>query len=247
MQLRGRAALVTGASSGIGRATALALARAGVAVKATGRDDAALNVLAAANGGIEVHAADLGSPDGVERITRWAPSVDILVNNAGFGWWGSFVDMDPDLAEQLVRVNVLAPMRLCAGLLPAMIDRGRGHIVNVASIAGHVGVRNEAAYAATKAALIAFSESLRYEVRGSGVLVTVISPGAVRTSFFEREDHPYARRFPRPVSPERVAGAILRAIETERREVFVPRWMGFPAWLRGAAPGLYRRLAARFG
>ncbi len=238
---------MTGASSGIGRATALALARAGVAVKATGRDAAALNALAATNGGIEVHAADLGSPEGVERITSWAPSVDILVNNAGFGWRGSFVDMDPDLAEQLIRVNVLAPMRLCAGLLPAMIDRGRGHIVNVASIAGHVGVRNEAAYAATKAALIAFSESLRYEVRGFGVLVTVISPGVVRTPFFEREGHPYARRFPRPMPPERVAGAILRAIETERREVFVPRWMGVPARLRGAAPGLYRRLAARFG
>ena len=240
-------ALVTGASGGIGRATAMALARAGASVKATGRDDGALKELARAGGGIEVYAEDLSAADGVDRVVQWAGPVDVLVNNAGFGWWGPFADMDPDLAEGLVGVNLLAPMRLCAGLLPGMLERGRGHVVNVASIAGHVGVRNEAAYAATKAALIAFSESLRYEMRGSGVLVTVVSPGAVRTRFFEREGHPYGRRFPRAVAPERVAEAIREAVEDERREVFVPRWMAFPAWLRGAAPGLYRRLAARFG
>jgi short-subunit dehydrogenase len=128
-----------------------------------------------------------------------------------------------------------------------MVDRGVGHVVNVASIAGHVGVRFEAVYSATKAGLIAFSESLRYELASSGVGVTVVSPGAVRTAFFEREGRPYDRSFPRPVGPERVARAVIRAVERDRPQVFIPRWMAFPAWFHGAWPSLYRRLAARYG
>ncbi len=154
--------------------------------------------------------------------------------------------MPAALAEDLVRVNLLAPMRLTRALLPGMLARGGGHVVNVASIAGHVGVREEAAYAATKAALIAFSDSLRYEVERT-VRVTVVNPGVVDTQFFERQGRPYGRRRPKPIPPERVAGAIVRAIERERAEVFIPRWMAFPARLRGALPGLYRTLARRFG
>jgi len=132
-------------------------------------------------------------------------------------------------------------------MVPGMMERVQGHVVNVASIAGHVGVRFEAVYAAAKAGLIAFSESLRYEVAGSGVGVTVVSPGAVRTGFFEREGRTYNRAFPRPVAPERVAGAVVHAIEHDREQVFVPRWLAFPAWLHGVWPGLYRRLAVRYG
>ncbi len=127
-----------------------------------------------------------------------------------------------------------------------MLAWGRGHIVNVASIAGHVGVREEAVYAATKAALVAFTESLRYEV-GDRLTVTLVSPGVVETAFFRRRGRPYERRRPKPIPPERVADRIARAIERERAEVFVPRWMALPARLRGAAPGLYRALARRFG
>ena len=155
--------------------------------------------------------------------------------------------MDVSQTEELIRVNLAAPIRLAALLVPGMVERGVGHLVNVSSIAGHVGVRFEAVYSATKAGLLVFSESLRYELAGSGVGVTVVSPGAVRTAFFEREARAYERTFPRPVRAERVADALIRAIEQNRPQVFVPRWMAFPAWLRGAWPGLYRRLASRFG
>jgi short-subunit dehydrogenase len=108
-------------------------------------------------------------------------------------------------------------------------------------------VKNEAAYVSTKAGLIGFSESLRYELLGTGVRISVVSPGVVQTAFFERRGHPYDRRFPRPISPERVAETIVRAIRSGRPQLFVPRWLAFPVWLRGTWPGLYRVLAGRFG
>jgi len=246
MEISGRTALVTGASSGIGRATAMALARRGARVQVTGRDQQALETLAKTCDAA-IFRADLSQPGDVERLAEWAGPVDLLVNNAGFGWAGPFSKMDPAMVDELIWVNLVAPLRLAARLVPGMMERGQGHLVNVASIAGHVGVRFEAVYAEAKAGLIAFSESLRYEVAGSGVGVTVVSPGAVRTGFFEREGRTYNRAFPRPVAPERVAGAVVHAIEHDREQVFVPRWLAFPAWLHGVWPGLYRRLAVRYG
>jgi short-subunit dehydrogenase len=246
MRLQGRTVLITGASSGIGRATAIAMARAGARIKATGRDRHALQLLAEESGA-EHLSADLGERTVLDEVARWAGDVDVLVNNAGYGWVGPFQGMDPEEIDALVRVNLLASLVLTNLLLPGMLERGAGHVVNVASIAGHVGVPHEAAYAATKAGLIAFTESLRYELSGSGVGVTLVSPGVVDTNFFEREGRPYGRSFPRKHRPEAVAGGIVRAIERGRADVFVPRWMSFPARLRGAMPGVYRRLASRFG
>jgi short-subunit dehydrogenase len=246
MRLEGRTALVTGASSGIGWATAVAMARAGARVKATGRDERALRRLADAIGA-DLMVADLGDRTTLESLSRWAGPVDALVNNAGYGWVGPFQGMETEEIEALVRVNLLASLVLTNLLLPGMLERGAGHVVNVASIAGHVGVRHEAAYAATKAGLVAFTESLRYELAGSGVGVTLVSPGVIDTPFFEREGRLYGRSFPRMRKPEAVARGIVRAIERGRADVFVPRWMAFPARLRGAMPGLYRRLASRFG
>lgn len=242
MQLEGRTALVTGASSGIGRTTALALARAGARVKVTGRDESALSEVAAAAGGTWL-VADLSVAEDVDRVAGWAEPVDILVNNAGIGWAGPLSAIPLERAEEMVRVNLLAPIRLTGLLLPGMIDRERGHVVNVASIAGHLGVGWEAVYSATKAGLIVLSDSVRVETHGLGIGVSVVSPGPVDTAFFERAGHPYRRRFPRMVKPERVARWIVRAIRHDLAQVFVPSWLAFPAWLHGAFPILYRRLS----
>lgn len=237
MRLEGATALVTGASSGIGRATAAALAGRGARVVALGRDAARLEGV-----GERQVVWDLAEPGAVAEEVG---PVDVLVNNAGVGWAGPLVET-PEV-ERLVAVNLVAPILLTRALLPGMLERGRGHIVNVASIAGFVAPRDEAVYAATKAGLVAFSESLRYELRGSGVGVTLVAPGVVATPFFERRGRPYDRRWPQPISAERVAEAIARAIEDEKDEVFVPRWMSAVARLRGAAPGLFRALSGRFG
>jgi short-subunit dehydrogenase len=243
VELRGAVCLVTGASSGIGRATALRLTREGARVVALGRDRTALESL----GAWRLVVADLAEAGAARGVADEAGDIDVLVNNAGLGWAGPFPEMVSDEIERLVRVNLLAPVLLARALVPGMIARGRGHVVNVASIVGHTGGRGEAVYAATKGALVAFTESLRLELAGSGVRVSLVTPGVIQTRFFERRGAPYARRWPRPIPPERVADAVVAAVRRGRAEVFVPGWLAGPARLRGVAPGLFRRLVGRFG
>jgi short-subunit dehydrogenase len=235
VNVAGAVCLVTGASAGIGRATAAALAARGARVVALGRDAERL--------------AGVGERQVVCDLADGPPGdlgpVDVLVNNAGIGWAGPTAET-PDV-ERLVAVNLVAPILLARALLPGMLERGRGHVVNVASIAGFVGPREEAVYAASKGGLIAFSESLRYELRGTGVGVTLVAPGVIASEFFERRGAPYGRRWPRPLPAERVAEAIADAVEKDRDEVFVPAWMGAVARFRGIAPGLFRALTGRFG
>lgn len=262
MRLAGARVLVTGASSGIGAATALELSARGARLVLSGRDQEALADVAARTGG-EMLPADLSDPS-ADLAVR-AGRVDVLVACAGEGWSGPLARMSGGTAERMIAVNLTAHVQLTRLLLPGMLERGRGHLVYVASIAGVVGVREEAVYAATKAGLLAFAESLRYElpaverngverngverngVGGKGVGVTAVVPGVVDTPFFARRGRPYTRRRPAPVAPERVARAIAVAVERDRAEVFVPAWLRLPARLHGAAPGAFRVLARRFG
>jgi short-subunit dehydrogenase len=251
MRLDGSVALVTGASSGIGAATASALAAAGARLLVSGRNQERLAEVAARTGGVSL-AADLGVPGGAASLAAAALAaapggIDILVSNAGVGWAGPFPEIPPERVTELVAVNLVAPVELTRLLLPGMIERGRGRVVFVASIAGVTGVAGEAVYAATKAGLFAFAESLAYELRGRGAGVTVIVPGVIDTPFFQRRGRPYGRRWPAPVPAARVARAAVSALHRDRDVVYVPGWLHGPAWLHGAAPGMFRALAARFG
>jgi short-subunit dehydrogenase len=241
MELRGARCLVTGASSGIGEATARRLVEEGAEVLALGRNRAALERVG------RPIVCDLLDRAQLERAAAEAGPVDVLVNNAGIGWLGPLSELDPDTLERLVRVNLLAPLLLTRALLPGMLERERGHLVNVGSIVGLVGAKREAGYASTKGGLVAFTESLRQELACSPVKVSLVTPGAIATAFFERRGQPYPRRFPRRVPADRVADAIVAAIRTDRAEVYVPRWMALPPLLHSLLPGLYRALAARFG
>lgn len=250
MRLEGKVALVTGASAGLGRATTVALARAGVRVLAHGRCVQRLATLAQATGAVPL-PADLSEPEQVRQLAvaalREAGRVDILVNNAGTGWAGPLVGMHERDVSTLVAVNLLAPVELTRALLPAMLARHEGYLMFVGSIAGRMGVAEEAVYAATKAGLDTFAESLRFELRGSGVGVGVLVPGVVDTDFFTNRGRPYDRRRPRPLPVDAVARALVRTVRTGRAERYAPRWLRLPVAVRGAAPGAYRLLAGRFG
>jgi short-subunit dehydrogenase len=241
--------LVTGASSGIGAAAAELLAGAGAHVLVHGRDAAAVGHAASRTRGRGV-VADLTTPAGIETVVAAvadAGGVDAVVHNAGVGWAGPLQEMPAAEIQRLVSTNLLAPVELTRLLLPGMLARGTGTLVFVTSIAGRAGVAGEAVYAATKAGLDAFAESLRFELAGTGVRVGVVVPGVVDTPFFERRGTPYTRRRPRPVPPARVAEAIVRAVTTGRAEAYVPRWLRAATSVRALAPGAYRALATRFG
>lgn len=250
MRLRGAVTLVTGASSGIGRASAVRLAAAGARVLVHGRDDTRLKELAETIGAVPL-VADLADPDAGGRLAEAALAaagrVDIVVSNAGIGWAGPLAGMAAGDVDRLVMVNLTAPIALTRALLPQLLDRHSGYLMFVSSIAGRLGVAAESVYAATKGGLDIFAESLRLELAGTGVRVGVLVPGVVQTAFFERRGRPYERDRPRPLPAEAVARTLVRMIENDRAEGYAPGWLRLPVAVRGAIPGVYRRLGARFG
>ncbi|CAL9653225.1 SDR family NAD(P)-dependent oxidoreductase [Streptomyces cellulosae] len=243
-------ALVTGASSGIGAAVARRLSAEGWRLVLNGRDAGRL-AETAAHAPAAVFAEDLTRPAAERRLTRFALDkvghLDLLVACAGVGWAGDFTTMTRRAFDEVMEVNLLTTLRLVRQVLPHMVEAGSGRVVLVGSLAGAVGVKGEAVYSASKAAVAVFADALRQELRGTGVGVSLVVPGVVDTPFFDRRGTPYARTRPRPVPPERVADAVWRAVVRGRDEVYVPGWLRLPARVRGAAPGLYRRLAATFG
>jgi NAD(P)-dependent dehydrogenase (short-subunit alcohol dehydrogenase family) len=189
--LEGRTALVTGASRGIGAAVAVALDRAGARVALIARDRARLDDVA---GGLAndpvVLEADLGDADAPGRVASWAlaalGTVDVLVNNAAEAFRAPTADLDADMIDRLLAVNVRAPLLLVAGLIPSMVERGRGSIVNVSSVSALVGTPRRAAYAASKGAIDAATRSLARELGPAGIRVNSVAPGVVDTDLWAR-------------------------------------------------------------
>jgi NAD(P)-dependent dehydrogenase (short-subunit alcohol dehydrogenase family) len=189
--LEGKVALVTGATSGIGRAAAIQLAAQGATVIVHGRDAnrgaAVVAEIENSGGSARFVGADLGEPAEALRLAEEASDVDILVNNAGFAWFGPSAELDAKTLDQLFAANVQAPYLLVSVLAPKMVARGDGVIINLASRAGTVGQPNSAAYGATKAALASFARSWAAEYGPAGIRVNAISPGPVYTNAAERE------------------------------------------------------------
>jgi short-subunit dehydrogenase len=250
----GKTALITGASSGIGAAAAASLAAEGLNVVLVARRQEKLEQLAreisALGGQALVMPADLSTSLGVEQLVRdlfqKGIRVDVLVNNAGFGWYGYYADMAFATAHEMLQVNISAVIQLTRLLLPGMLEHRSGHIINIGSIAGSMPNQGVAIYAASKAFLNAFTTSLHRELRGSGVQVSVVRPGPVKTEFFQT-----ARTLPEggsvpaerfAVSAELVASAIVSLLGHPRRVVFVPWFLGISAWLEPVFGGLIDRL-----
>jgi NAD(P)-dependent dehydrogenase (short-subunit alcohol dehydrogenase family) len=184
--LEGLSALVTGATSGIGRAAAEELGRHGAEIIVHGRDadrgSAVAATISAAGGKARFVAADLTDPAELDYLVDQAGPVDVLVNNAGFSWFGPTADLDVATFDRLFAANVRAAYFLVAALAPKMAARGRGSIINIASMAGQIGLAGGAAYGATKATLASMTRSWAAEFSPSGVRVNAIAAGPVLTA-----------------------------------------------------------------
>lgn len=250
MKLDGSRFLVTGAAGGIGRALAHNLARRGALLLLAGRDEAALAALRAevgALGGLaeSIHA-DLEDPAAAEAIAcsaeRLAGGIDVLVNLAGVSHFGLFQQQSAVSIERLWRVNVIAPMNLTRALLPGMLRRRHGRIVNIGSVFGAIGFPCFASYSASKAALRGFSEALRRELDGSGVGVNHVAPRYTRTALNTGAVSRMATALKMSEdSPERVAAHIVRAIERDRDDTTI----GFPESLFVRVNALLPRVVDR--
>ncbi|HEX5417608.1 MAG TPA: SDR family NAD(P)-dependent oxidoreductase, partial [Chloroflexota bacterium] len=223
-------------------------------VAVTGRREDRLNQLAAAieqaGGQAAAFPADLTSEGERDRLVSAVRErfgrIDVLVNNAGLGWFGRLAELPAERRREILAVNVEAPVHLTGLVLPEMLARHSGHIVNVASIAGNLATPTRVLYSASKAFVQRFDEGLRRELRGTGVRVSTINPGPVRTEFRRVAiGVPVSRRpeLESGVPPERVARAILAVLCQPRKSVYVPgyfRVMPFVALLFG---GLLDRFA----
>jgi NAD(P)-dependent dehydrogenase (short-subunit alcohol dehydrogenase family) len=183
--LDGLSALVTGATSGMGRVFAEELARRGATVTVHGRDagrgQAVVDAITAAGGQALFAAADLGDPAGPEQLAAAVGTVDVLVNNAGFSWFGPTAELTTDQFDALFTSDVRAPYFLVAALAPQMAERGRGSIINVSSMAARIGLASGAVYGATKAALESLTRAWAAEFSPRGVRINAIAPGPVYT------------------------------------------------------------------
>jgi NAD(P)-dependent dehydrogenase (short-subunit alcohol dehydrogenase family) len=263
--LNEKVAVVTGAGSGIGRATALALAAQGAVVVVTdvreSTAQATAGTIAAQGGTSRAFALDVADPGQMEQLAvqvkRLVGVPSILVNNAGIGVAGLFLDTRPESIERIVSINLMGVMHGCSVFLPEMIAAGQGgHIVNLASMAGYVASAKMSVYTATKFAVLGFSESLRAEMHPHGIGVSAICPGIVHTNIIrdsvlelpdedaeakrESLDHFYRKR---NYTPERVAAAIIKAIRKNRavQPVTPEAWAGY--YVKRFFPGFIHWLA----
>ena len=254
-ELRGRNALVTGAGGGLGAYIARALADEGVNLGLTDLPEASVDGLSAElrTRGVEVkHApADLTDRDERRRLTAWAEEalgpIDILVNNAGVEFGGPFLEGDAEALELTVTINLLATMDLTRLVVPGMLERGRGHVVNMASLAGKLPSPQLASYSASKHGVVGFTAALRAELGDSPVGFSAICPGFVSRAGMYGRLEPYmegASENPMgTVPPEEVGRAVVRAIEEDRGEIVVNRRSVRPLiLLHGVAPALMARL-----
>jgi short-subunit dehydrogenase len=258
-KVKDRVAIVTGASSGIGEATARRLACRGMRVTLAARRGEILDRLvaqiAARGGNALAVPTDVREPGDLEHLVqatleRWG-RVDVLVNNAGLSYDTLLARFDPDRLREEIAVNLVGMIECARAVLPAMYAQRSGHIVNVASIAGLVGLPTGSVYSATKFGMVGFSEALGREVRRKGVRVTAFCPGFVATNFSPdlqavAEGRRPAHWHPGVMPVDYVAGRIAWLIEHPRRLDIIPRSWRILVFVARGWPWLADVILARF-
>lgn len=226
--VNGRVVVVTGAGRGIGRAISLELARHGARLALLELDLAAAEAVVAEVSKLGQHArayaVDVARASDVDtviaRIGRELGEIDFLINNAGIMSLGAFLEEPPARGEAQVKVNLYGVVNGMRAVLPGMQQRGRGHIINIASVAGRVGAPHAAMYSASKFAVVGLTEAVRAEHRDSGIDFTYVMPALVRTELIAGAGEP---AWPPVASPEDVAVAVLEAIKKKKVDVYVPK------------------------
>jgi hypothetical protein len=244
--LRDKVVLITGASAGIGRACAVEFHRRGALVAAAARSTDKLLALADELGGeriltVPVDVTDSGARTAALAAVRsqWG-RIDVLVNNAGWASFGALLDVPLEDAERMMRLNLLAPIALMQQVLPEMLARGCGQIINISSVVGTQPIARMSIYSATKAALSSLSAGLRMELRGTGVDVILVSPGSTATGFFDAAAQTKVkavRLADSQYTPQRVARAVAAASIRRRREITLS--------VEGKAIAIIRRVSHR--
>jgi len=255
--LAGAVVAITGASSGIGWECALAFAREGAAVAASARREDRLRALEeklrALGSDVLVMTTDVAEEDQVRRfvdatLTRFG-RLDVMVNNAGYGVRGLVEETPAAACRRLMEVNYLGTLYGCQAVVPHMRQRAAGVIINVSSIVGHRSLPGGGPYAATKAAQISLTESLRVELKGTGVAVCSVHPIGTETEFGQVADASSDGRGGGAVGPQQsahdVARAVVRCAKRPRPEIYPYRLSRGIVWLNAVAPGLVDRIAAR--
>jgi short-subunit dehydrogenase len=247
----GKIVLITGASDGIGKQTALDFASAGamvlILVARTGSKLAELESIIRADkmvgqDNVVSYCCDVSNKKEVlelaQNVIERFGYIDILINNAGIGIYGKLEDQTAEDLELVMRTNYLGTAYCIKAFLGPMLNRRSGHIVNVASVAGSFGVAGMAGYSASKYAILGFSESLYHELHGTGVEITVVSPIGVKTTFFNH--HSFGPKKPNYagffLEPQAVSKAILKASCSSRLEIVVPFYVRAGVWLKQTFP-----------
>lgn len=246
MDYSGKIVVITGASSGIGKESALEFAKLRAAVVLVSRDKNKLEEVAKElskyQTQILVCACDISQKDQVNQMSKQVlekfGTVDVLVNNAGFGIYGNFNDLKAEEIESQMATNYLGMVYCTKTFLPKMLEQKSGHIVNVASVAASFGIPGMAGYCASKFAMLGFSESLYHELKGSGIGITVVSPIMVKTNFFNHNSFNKMPRYTTALSANTVAKAVVRAASSPRLEIVVPQFVRIAIWFKQTFPYL---------
>lgn len=223
MQLSGKTVLLTGATGGLGRAIAQAVAERGATLILSSRKGAELEELATSLPG-EGHGpivSDLAEEGAALRLLSEAGDIDVLIANAGLPASGRLDGFSQDEISRALRVNLEAPVRMARELVPRLVERGSGHLVFVSSISGKAATARASLYAATKFGLRGFALCLREDLRPTGVGVSVISPGAIRAAGMFADSGANGHPLIGTGTPQQVGSAVVRAIERDRGEVTV--------------------------
>lgn len=252
--LKDQVVFITGASSGIGALCAQMLIEEGaIPILAARSRDKLEEIGASLNGRHELLTLDVTNDEQVQaaisNILEKYGRIDILLNNSGYGKFAAMTDMTVQEFDEMMDVNYMGIVRCTKAVLPHMLKRGTGQIVNVASMAGKIGTAKSASYTATKHAVLGFSNALRQELRKTGVTVTTINPGPIDTPFFHRADpsgHYVNNVRWMMLKPEDVARHMVQAMKKRKEEVNLPRMASAGIWLYQLFPRLADRLSHGF-